>query len=577
MNILKRVLISTVVSVSALTSTFVSAYDGGTLRTVTEGQLQGSVDGAAQKFLGIPYAATPQRFRAPQNHAGWTGVRSATSFSDICAQQPSFFGDPDPTEFENPAVPRIGTEDCLYLNIYRPNNTSGNLPVMFWIHGGANIYGAGSEIIYDGKKLADEQDMVVVTINYRLSTAGWFYHPALAATSDARDGSGNYAHMDIVKALEWVNTNIDEFGGDDNNITIAGQSAGCFNVYGLVVDRSVENLFDKVICQSGFPQAYPTAMGAIQATDVLYKTWVAEGVINSEAEGPIHEATLTNQQIADYLRNTANIDNLIANQPGIIANHFEDGTVYPVGMWARFLSGNYNKKPMIIGSTADEGTLFLSGLYDVNQAELWALIQQQDPTGLTLDDFMADTIQAPALATASVLSTFVNMIVDKVVRSQRLVQTQPIYRYTWHWDNSPGVWKDLMGAYHAMDVAFMFGNFPEQDDFSSFSWNSSNSSSREAMSSKMRKYVGQFVENGNPNRMFDGLTNWDNWSNWSTQYKRLLFKANGSTQMSFDEYFFLDYQLAYGALDATATSFYDDIADDEDIEDGDFPSSLLSD
>lgn len=558
-------------------STYALTYDGGTLRTLPEGQLQGKIENGAQAFLGVPYAEPPQRFSAPQDTQPWAGVRQATSFSEICAQQPSFFGDPDPSEFENPAITHIGSEDCLYLNIWRPNNTSGNLPVLVWVHGGSNIIGAGSEELYHGEKLANEQGIIIVSVNYRLSSLGWFYHPALAATSNALDGSGNYAHLDLVKALEWVNDNIAEFGGNSSNITLGGQSAGCTNVFGLIIDRTVENLYDRVICQSGFPQSYSTTLGTLQSTEILYKLWVADGIIASELEGPAYEATQTDQQIADYLRSTASLNDIITHQPAVLLNHFEDGTVYPTNAWTRFLTGNYNKKPMIIGSTKDEGTIFTGRLFNIGQVEWWDNIQMQDPSNLSLDDFIDPATQPIALATADVLSVFMNVLIDKVVRSARLYQSQPIYRYDFEWDQSPGVWKDLMGAYHSVDLPFMFGNFPEQGDFTSFSWNSSNASSREALSAKTRKYFGQFIHNGNPNRMFDGLTNWDNWSNWSFQYKRLRFKNNGSMSMSFNEHFMLDFYGLYNQLSGSAKVIYDGIVDDEYLDEEDFPSGLLSD
>ena len=183
--------------------------EGGLVRGV-------AVPGGGDAFLGVPYAAPPVgnlRWRPPQAPAGWRGVRDATEFAPSCPQAPSLFAPPPPF-----------SEDCLYLNVYTPalrDSHRSNRPVLVWIHGGGFAEDGGRN--YDGSKLAAD-GAVVVTINYRLGALGFLAHPALASRPGGP--AGNYGLMDQQAALRWVRHNIAEFGGNPNDVTIAGQSAG---------------------------------------------------------------------------------------------------------------------------------------------------------------------------------------------------------------------------------------------------------------------------------------------------------------------------------------------------------------
>jgi para-nitrobenzyl esterase len=200
-----------------------SGSGGAPILTTDDGAVRGTAAGTVDEFLGIPYAAPPTgnlRWRPPQPPAEWRGVRDATQFASSCPQLPSPFAPPGPF-----------SEDCLYLNVYTPPPGSGNegsWPVLVWIHGGGLTQDAGRN--YDGSKLAAD-GTVVVTINYRLGALGFLAHPALASSSGGP--AGNYGLMDQQAALRWVQRNIGQFGGDPENVTIAGQSAGGLSVPGL--------------------------------------------------------------------------------------------------------------------------------------------------------------------------------------------------------------------------------------------------------------------------------------------------------------------------------------------------------
>src|SRR5579864_204196 len=183
--------------------------------TVDTGRVSGALTGADTSisvYKGIPYAAPPTgelRWRAPQPAKNWDGVRDATKFASICPQR----------EGQEPQ-----SEDCLYLNVWTPAKAAGErLPVMFWVHGGGFTYGSGSARIYDGTRLA-EHGVVVVTINYRLNVLSGFAHPLLDRESE--HGSGNYGLLDQIAALKWVQRNIKSFGGNPDDVTLFGESAG---------------------------------------------------------------------------------------------------------------------------------------------------------------------------------------------------------------------------------------------------------------------------------------------------------------------------------------------------------------
>jgi len=196
-------------------------------------------------FKGIPFAAPSigaQRWRAPQPVPAWTGVRSAVSFAADCMQVP----------FPGDAAPLGVTpgEDCLYLNVWRPQHPSAaKLPVMVWIYGGGFVNGGSSPPEYDGTQFARD-GIVLVSFNYRLGNFGFFAHPALSAEQRGAP-LANYAFMDQIALLKWVQRNVGAFGGDPTNVTICGESAGGMSVHVLLTSPLASGLFQKAIVESG--------------------------------------------------------------------------------------------------------------------------------------------------------------------------------------------------------------------------------------------------------------------------------------------------------------------------------------
>jgi para-nitrobenzyl esterase len=237
----------------------VRSPDPGTARDTTAGPVIGSGDAASTyAWLGIPFAAPPLadlRWRAPRPVEHWQETLEAIAFRDPCMQ---LSGPLDGLPDDSGAV--VGSEDCLYLNIWSPRAHSSadaeKLPVMVWIHGGGNTIGTANT--YPASGLAGGEQVVVVTINYRLGFLGWMSHPALRmADRDALDASGNYANLDMIAALRWVQDNIANFGGDPGNVTIFGESAGGRNVYALLASPLAKGLFHRAISQSGSMSTTP--------------------------------------------------------------------------------------------------------------------------------------------------------------------------------------------------------------------------------------------------------------------------------------------------------------------------------
>ncbi len=223
-----------------------AANAAGPQVTVAQGAVEGVTDYGVDSFKGIPFAAPPVgplRWRAPQPAASWSGVRLGDHFAPDCMQQGVAFDDAPLTV--------KSAEDCLYLNVWRPAGSEGKkLPVMVWIYGGGFVSGGTSPAIYDGASFAKD-GVVFVSLNYRLGRFGFFGFPALTKENADHGDLGNYAFMDQIAALKWVRANISAFGGDPDNVTIFGESAGGMSVHALLTSPEAKGLFKRAIIQSG--------------------------------------------------------------------------------------------------------------------------------------------------------------------------------------------------------------------------------------------------------------------------------------------------------------------------------------
>ena len=219
----------------------------GPVITIADGSLAGSSHGEVDVFRGVPFAKPPVgdlRWRAPQPEQGWSGVRDATRNGNSCMQPPF------PDSMAPIAAPM--SEDCLYLNVWRPRGLAAGAktPVIVWIHGGGFLTGGASSAVFDGTSFV-RKGIILVGINYRLGRFGFFAHPALVREN--KDGGlfGNYGYLDQIAALRWVRQNIGAFGGDPDNVTIFGESAGGASVQVLMTTPLARGLFKRAIVQSG--------------------------------------------------------------------------------------------------------------------------------------------------------------------------------------------------------------------------------------------------------------------------------------------------------------------------------------
>jgi para-nitrobenzyl esterase len=316
-----------------------AAAASGPVAHTQQGVVRGFTADGVDKFLGLPYAAPPVgalRWRAPQAPARWHGVRSATTYGNRCPQLPSSNG------------AGSESEDCLYLNVFRPTRGGHRLPVLFWIHGGGFQNGSGDQ--HDGALLARTNDIVVVSINYRLGVFGFLALPALdRETSGA--ASGNYGILDQQAALRWTRTNIAAFGGDARRVTIAGESAGGWAVCAQLASPQARGLFAGAVIQSGSCFSQPLAAAETQ------------GASFASAAGCTDSATaadcLRARPVGDLLR--------VAPQPGAVAT--AGGAALPVAPMQAVTSGSFNRVPIINGANHDEGRTFAQDLTDLTEQQ----------------------------------------------------------------------------------------------------------------------------------------------------------------------------------------------------------------
>jgi para-nitrobenzyl esterase len=425
-----------------------------------EGPIQGFIANGVTKFLGIPYAEPPVgnlRWQPPKDRAAWTNVRKATEFAPICAFVTTlgvFSGPPN------------NNEDCLYLNVFTPDlNPTARLPVIVWIHGGGNFDGETPG--YDGTKLAADGKTVVVTMEYRLNLMGFLAHPAL---DNEGHSFGNYAILDQQAVLRWVARNIAGFGGDKDNVTVGGQSAGAVDTGVHMVSPLAKGLFHRGICQS-FCSAFtlPTKSEA-EATGVAF----AQAAGCGSGTGP---------EVAKCLRNlpAAKVEELAGTTSAvgkfITGRGLVDGEIIPDQPLRLFASGRFNHLPLINGNTADETNFGLA------ITEYFSSTDNAHRTPPTPEEYLAyvnTTYVPPAYpegTAAKVLAVYPpsafkspqlawdRVGTDSGICNQRrldkvLASQIPLYTYEFADRTAPFFFPDMPGmealAYHTADIQYVF-------------------------------------------------------------------------------------------------------------------------
>jgi para-nitrobenzyl esterase len=463
------------------------AIQQGTLITLENGMIQGEVDGGTRRFFRIPFAKPPLgdlRWRPPQPVEPWQGVLPATEMSLPCAQRDAL------------TTPASDNEDCLYLNVWTPNPAPAEpLPVMVWIHGGGNTSGSTADLIplgvgglfYNGRTLAETRGVVVVTTNYRLNIFGFLSHPDLAAEEEGYPYSGNQALLDQRAALEWVRDNIAVFGGDPDNVTIFGESAGSFNVCYQVASPMSRGLFHRAISESGgCTTRQRTLAEGEQRTDSLIAAVGCDTAVDALA-------CLRSLPVATLLQNSDGFEPIV------------DGGFVPDQPRTLYDSGNFSKVPYILGSNSDEGTLFLLGTPPVETEEEYLAV---------LEERFGE--RADAIAAAYPVSDFANPndALARVVGDSGLVCPTydsarraaaggaDVYLYNFDWPVLTDI-LPFLRVTHGAEIAFVFGSAeaPTPNDT--------------AVGMTMEGYWTRFARSGDPNG--NGALDWPRYDDATDQ------------------------------------------------------------
>jgi len=506
-------------------------------------------------WRGIPYAKPPVgelRWKAPQDPDCWDGVREATASCAVCSQQAY-------SETWRPLGQVAGSEDCLYLNIWRPQTDETDLPVYFWIHGGGNNFGGAMD--YNGAPMAGRSNMVIVIIQYRLGPLGWFNHPALKSGASAEEKSGNFGTLDTIKALEWVQDNIEAFGGDPNNVTIAGESAGAHNVTNLLTSPLAAGLFHRAISESGGMTTVPVDAGVALANATIEKLLVADGTAEDEAAAREYRQSMSLAETAEYLRAKKAEDIIEAQikETGAMDTHdaYEDGVVIPDSVLSTIGSGDYNRVPVILGSNEYETKDFLP-LYGATIRtssghvwfEVYRVLDPEDP--LTLDDVMPTQADRDLYEVCGYYGSrhWKAKYVDSIARKLK-EQQDDVYAYLFKWGgkgSGPEPFDFIFGAGHAMEIPFFFGY---DESLFGYSFTEENRPGREELQQAVMAYVAQFAATGDPNKPDSGLPKWEQWFNVDGGHKCIVFDATfteADVHMMSEEVTMADVQTAVDEL-----------------------------
>jgi len=475
------------VLIAVLLSTSALAANTDPVR-VEQGLLAGTSGSSAdvRVYRGIPFAAPPVgdlRWKAPQPALKWQGLRQAAEFSNACWQTQY----PAAAAIYQAKLPPL-SEDCLYLNIWTPaKSPKDKLPVMVWIHGGGFTRGYGGSRAYDGEALA-RKGAVIVTINYRLGIFGFFAHPALSAES-GHHASGNYALLDQIAALQWVQKNIAAFGGDPARVTIFGESAGSWAVNVLMASPLAKGLFQRAIGESGGSFSPMKTLAEAESEGAA----LAVSLTLTLAAGAKAEARdkSSAQSILKTLRAEPAEELLKASQAETV-RPMVDGWVLPQDIATIFAQGKQNDVPLIVGYNADEGTTLAPQAANLKATMFTAGVYQR--YGSQADAMLKIY---PAASDEQAVSSFYSAYRDQVfgwemrtwARTATKTGHQPAYLYYFS-RRPPGPQSARLRAFHAAEIAYVFGTFVWP-----FPWEDADKKLSDAMTS----YWVNFAASGNPN------------------------------------------------------------------------------
>lgn len=486
---------------------------------VRSGRLQGVRRNGIWSFSGIPYAASPagpRRWRPPQPPEPWAGVRPCDRFGPTAPQAPGVLETSlrgDPTEH---------SEDCLSLNLWTPATGSGRRPVMVWIHGGSFLSGSGSLGLYRGGLLAREGDVVVVTLNYRLGLLGFLAHPALEEPGqtwlDGREwtGFGNWGLADQIAALQWVHEHADLFGGDPDNVTVFGESAGGMSISALLATPAARGLFHRAIVQSGPPYTMPAEQAGVRAEELAH-----------HLGADVSRHTLERLPAKALVAAAADVGGQLAQrgESGLLMMPVVDGGLLARAPEDEVAAGSARDVSLLIGTNRDETSFFTLGStrfasLDESGLRDWVTLLFPDPAAV--ESVIARVGQARAARGEAVTPRhlWTAISTEHLFRwpSVRLADAHAsavaaetggvpgrrpgarvsTYCYLFTWE-SPA-FGGVLGSSHALEIPFVFGtvHLPGVQPFSG------GGEEAFALSAAMRQAWVSFARSGSPDQTGGG-------------------------------------------------------------------------
>jgi para-nitrobenzyl esterase len=552
------------------------------------GPVVGSDDSKATgtySWKGVPFAKAPVgdlRWKAPVDPESWKKPLKTQQFGNACVQYGRIYG-PGANNRYDPTIgttlnQAVGSEDCLYLNIWTPANRRGDdsreddsrdhdqarhddgeggRPVIVFVHGGSNVSGYTADPVYDGAALARAANAVVVTVNYRLGIFGFLSVPQLKSGTDGQEDSGNFALLDIIKALKFIGHDIAKFGGNPRNVTLMGQSAGAINVYALLTTPATVDarprLFHRAAPLSGgislasnlppgrLPTLNPASFYLAQGNQLLYGQLIADGLAPDPAGAAAWAASHTPGQVAAYLRSKSPATLLFTLLTKLAplglagSGPIPDGSMLPLDPIGAIAAGNYLRVPVMAGNTRDEGRLFPTFLTlfggpsgrlvtDKQLFDIQFGYAPDAPPQIAIEQW----IPAAYLPVTTPVTGFnaktelLNQLFLVAGANNALVtlksQQNEVWYYRFDWDEEPAPFNDIYGAAHAFDLPFVFGNFGPSL-FSNVANSTANRPGRVALSRAMMASLAAFARRGDPNSPEAlGVT-------WPTWPSKLIFDA----------------------------------------------------
>ena len=443
-------------------------------------------DARVVRWLDIPYAQAPVgggRWRAPRALEPTLELIQPQKNDILCPQMPS---ETSGIDADGP----IGQEDCLYLDIVAPADyRERSYPVMFWIHGGGNT--SGRKGTYDFTELAAREEVVVVTINYRLGPLGWITHEAIQDSAEGFDKTSNFGTLDIISALEWTHRNISSFGGQMSNVTVFGESAGGHNIYALLASPLADGLFHKAIAQSGYTTDVTPRQAINHAREFIH---IDRGSWELTKALGLPESGLDAQALR-----AVSMTDLITTYYALEKDHLAplttaDGIVIPEEGIAAALGSERSAKrvPVLAGSNRDEVSLWLG----LNRY----FVESNDVSLGLLPPKM--TIRDPA-----VYSYWVSIRsqgwkargIDSPLRALEAAGYTDLYAYRFDWDEQADNWlfpfSKILGASHGAEIAFVMGS-PMYGSIGDYMYPDTESAAE--MTSRMMGAWGKFAREGSP-------------------------------------------------------------------------------